>query len=466
MKKHWKKLLLLSSILWFLWLGLVFFNTWISNQTYAQTNTTGWVPGVDLRIKWEFAGFPSWTEDLPLIAQKSSPTITFEITNQWDELLQATNIAAGFLQCKRAETNINIYSSPSISNFVANPWVPQNISITLDDIFTQAVGSKTIICEINKDRLYYIWEQVITNNTRSGIVQVIETSRFDIAMERAIKPIKKNLEAPAVQWGNNLLSWPEVIKNFVYNKVMDVGVPLIIIVGILSAILGFYKMFFSTDDTGTQEWVKYIAYGLIGIIIIMSAKYIWTMMYEGIFFSWASNSINDIQWFDIAWKIYELLIYPFIKLAIYLVLGVMFIILAWRVLTFIFGSNDDTQKKAGTLIGRNIIAMLVIISAKQIVEAIYGKQKDIFKPISNLWEIGSGILADKNIPILYQVINRAMGLASLAVLIIIIFQTVQLLTKPDSPESMKSLKNSILYIFIGLLIIGSGYLITNFLIFN
>jgi len=33
-------------------------------------------------------------------------------------------------------------------------------------------------------------------------------------------------------------------------------------------------MFFSTDDTATQEGVKYIAYGLIGIIIIMSAKFI------------------------------------------------------------------------------------------------------------------------------------------------------------------------------------------------
>jgi len=57
-----------------------------------------------------------------------------------------------------------------------------------------------------------------------------------------------------------------------------------------------------------------------------------------------------------------------------------------------------------------------------------------------------------------------MGLTSLAVLIIIIFQTVQLLMKPDNPEQMKSLKNSLIYVFIGLMVIGAGYLITNFLI--
>jgi len=110
--------------------------------------------------------------------------------------------------------------------------------------------------------------------------------------------------------------------------------------------------------------------------------------------------------------------------------------------------------------------MLIIIGAKQIVEAIYGKADDVTKDISNLGEIGSGILADKNLPLLYHVINWVMGLTSLAILIIIIFQTFQLLMKPDNQEQMTSLKNSLLYVFIGLMVIGAGYLITNFLIIN
>jgi hypothetical protein len=110
--------------------------------------------------------------------------------------------------------------------------------------------------------------------------------------------------------------------------------------------------------------------------------------------------------------------------------------------------------------------MLVIIWAKQIVQAIYGKQADVVKDITNLWEVGSGILADRNIPILYQIINYALGIASLVILVIIIIQTVKLLTKPDDPAQVKNIKNSLLYMFMGILVLGAGYLIVNFAIFN
>jgi hypothetical protein len=87
--------------------------------------------------------------------------------------------------------------------------------------------------------------------------------------------------------------------------------------------------------------------------------------------------------------LYDKIAYPFIKFAIYLVLGAMFVILLTRVMSFLFGTDADAKKKAGTLIGRNIIGMLVIIGAKQIVEAVYGKYTAVVKDISNLGEIGS-----------------------------------------------------------------------------
>lgn len=66
----------------------------------------------------------------------------------------------------------------------------------------------------------------------------------------------------------------------------------------------------------------------------------------------------------------------------------MFVILVSRVITFLFGSDTDAQKKAGTLIGWNVISMLVIIGAKQIVEAIYGKQAAVTSAnATNLGEI-------------------------------------------------------------------------------
>jgi uncharacterized membrane protein YdcZ (DUF606 family) len=75
-------------------------------------------------------------------------------------------------------------------------------------------------------------------------------------------------------------------------------------------------------------------------------------------------------------------------------------------------------------------------------------------------------LADKNIPILYQVINYALGIASLVILVIIIIQTIKLLTKPDDPAQLKNIKNSLLYMFIGIFVLGAGYLIVNFAIIN
>ncbi|HBB03328.1 TPA: hypothetical protein DCZ39_00220 [Patescibacteria group bacterium] len=67
--------------------------------------------------------------------------------------------------------------------------------------------------------------------------------------------------------------------------------------------------------------------------------------------------------------------------------------------------------------------------------------------------MGSGILANKNIPIIYQVINYALGIASLVILVIIIIQTVKLLMKPDDEAQIKSIKSSLLYMFIGILVL-------------
>lgn len=57
-------------------------------------------------------------------------------------------------------------------------------------------------------------------------------------------------------------------------------------------------------------------------------------------------------------------------------------------------------------------------------------------------------------------------MASLVILVIIIIQTIKLLMKPDDPAQIKSIKNSLLYMLIGIFILGTGYLIVNFAIIN
>lgn len=57
-----------------------------------------------------------------------------------------------------------------------------------------------------------------------------------------------------------------------------------------------------------------------------------------------------------------------------------------------------------------------------------------------------------------------MGLAALIVLVLIVFQTFQMLTKPDDPGMMTKIKKTLMYVLIGVVVIGAGYLITNVLL--
>ncbi len=424
-------------------------------QTYAYASCI-WigalVPGVDITID-ESPGLPGASNvNGNLIAQWSSPGIDILFRNKWDTAVN-TVLPPGFLSCTRKEQNINIYNSNAITNFALNPGTSMGVNISINPLFTQALWTKTIVCKINPGSIADVNP---SNNIWSWAFEVVTADRFDLALSTSIQGIQKNLETPEGAKGTQGLT------NFLFDKIMNVLVPLIIVIGILSAILWFYKIMFSTDDSATKEWSRYIIYGVIGIIVIMSAKFIGQNVYDLL-----NPATGQIQWNILAVGLYNNIVYPFVKFAIYLVLGAMFVILVSRVITFLFGTDADAQKKAWTLIGWNVISMIVIIWAKQIVEAIYGKQAAVTSPnATNLGTIWSWILADKNIPIIYQIINYALGIASLVILVIIIVQTVKLLTKPDDPAQIKSIKNSLLYMFIGILVIGTGYLIVNFAILN
>lgn len=304
------------------------------------------------------------------------------------------------------------------------------------------------------------WEGWWGTSSTTTVQETVDNSRFDSAMGKSIESIKNNIEAA------ESTKWTEWIKNFVFEKVMNILVPLIIVLGILVSILWFYKLLFSSDEKAKEEWIKYIAYWALWIIIIMSAKYIWTTIYEWIFNQWDNTKITDIIWGNIAQELYDKLLFPFLKIAIYLSLWILFVILVSRVFTFIFSKDDDTKKKAWTLIWRNILWMLVIIWSKQIVEAIYWKKADVIKDVSNLWEIWTSVMAERSIPLFYQIINWAIWLLAFIILIMIIIQTVQLLTKPDDEKQMGKIKNTLLYIFIWIALIWICYLIVNFLIIN
>jgi hypothetical protein len=247
---------------------------------------------------------------------------------------------------------------------------------------------------------------------------------------------------------------------------MNYITPVIITFGIVMAFLGAYKMMSSDKEDALKEGSRLVLYGVIGIIVISSAEFLANALVIDVINDTITNTktLNGLQMAD---AMYEKIMIPFLKLASYLAMGVLFFIMVGRVISFLTSSDEGVRKKAGGMIARTVIGILIIMAAKEIVEAIFGRRNDVF-PMSpdTLGEIGSGIYEVSNIPIIYQVINWVMGLATLVVLVLIIFQTFQLLTKPDSPDTISKLKKTLIYVVIGVLVIGAGYIISNVLLIN
>jgi hypothetical protein len=107
------------------------------------------------------------------------------------------------------------------------------------------------------------------------------------------------------------------------------------------------------------------------------------------------------------------------------------------------------------------IGMLLITWAKQIVEAVYWESQTVVNWWATLSAIGTRLLKPEDIPIVYNVINRALWLVAFVLLVMIIFQTYKLLTKPDDASTFTSLKKTIIYALAGVLLIWAAYLLAN-----
>ncbi len=389
----------------------------------------------------------------------SNPSINITIKNNWPDIVHNTDpIPEWFISCIESSSQNEVFKSSPMATFIVNPDTTMIAwNLALKSTLTQTQRTVDIQCFVNKNT-----ELPGVNNTSETFsFNVDKLWRFDAAMDRSIDPIREQLDAAEV---NSTLWWWDSIRSFVFKLITDILTPLIIVVWILIWVIGWYRLFFSTSVEETTKWTQLILYWVIGIIIILSSRYMGTVIFEEMFQSWDAVWIN---WVDLAMQIYEKIAYPFIKIAVYLALWILFLLLAWKAFTFMTNTDGTAQKKAGTMIGRSAISMLIIMWAKQIVEAVYGKQAEVMNTSAQtLGEIGSWVLADKNIPILYSVINWVMWLTSLVVLIIILVQTFEILMNPDKADNRQRIWKSIIYIFIGILIIGAGYLITNFLIIN
>ena len=277
---------------------------------------------------------------------------------------------------------------------------------------------------------------------------------FNDAMGKATETIEMHLESPVTGTTNS-----DKAKAII-EKIVNVFFSVMVVVWVLVAMIGFYQILTSSDESKIKTGVSTLIYGVLWILIMYSAKYLTKTIFE--MYDWWTA--NDLLQVEIIQTIYLDMVYPFIKIAIYLSLWVLVILMMIRVFTYITAQDESTKKKSLWVIAWTTIWMLLITWAKQIVEAVYWKQIDVMSGAANLSWIGATIFDPADIPIVYNVINWALWLTAFVLLVMIIIQTYKILTKPDDAATFTSLKKTIIYALFWVLLIWAAYLLSNLFI--
>lgn len=261
---------------------------------------------------------------------------------------------------------------------------------------------------------------------------------FGKTLSEATTGIHEHLDNPITD-----ISVDGKVKSLI-TKVIDVLFPVMVVIGVLMAMLGFYKILTSSDENKIKEGMTIILSGVIGIIIMYSAKYLSHALFAHVFNQTSGNSREVREMLE---ALYNQVWFPFVKIAVYLSLGILVILMMIRVFSYITSQDEDSKKKSLGVIAWTTIGILFITAAKQIVEAVYGKQSTMLtsNSVDNLSKIGTHVLNPKEIPILFSIINWSLGIISFVLLVMILMQTYKMLTKPDDAETYTSLKKTIIY---------------------
>ena len=251
----------------------------------------------------------------------------------------------------------------------------------------------------------------------------------------------------------------ERAKNFIIETVwLKLMVPLIVSIWILLAFVSFYKLKFSDKAEDQTKAINYLTWWTIGIVIMVSSVFI---MFKLVSQSWIITENSGI-WE--AFNLYQNIIFPFVKLFMFIVVWILFIILLINVWKFILSTSDEIKKHAQTIIIWDIIWILIILWATNIVQLIYWKADQLVSN-TNLWDIWAWIFKNKEtVDIIYTFLNYFLSFVAFVVVVLIIYQWYLIVTHPEDEDIQKKFKRSFVYIAIWFIILVWWYLFLNFLI--
>lgn len=252
------------------------------------------------------------------------------------------------------------------------------------------------------------------------------------------------------------------IKEFIIDIAKKIIIPIAIVIWIMIAIFGFYNLAFSDKEDERKKWFNYFIWGTLWIILMVSAWFIAnSLVWSSWTTDWTTGIISSIESpVQIANDLYDNILKKFIILAMYLVVGILFVILVVNLIKFVISwDKEEVSKHAKTIIVWNSMWIFFILFAKNIVSMFYSKAKES----SNL-SLNKSILNNKDLSWLWAVLNYLLGFVAFLITVFIIYQAFLLLTKPEDDATYKNLKKYFLYSLLWVLLIWWVYVIANFFI--
>lgn len=241
----------------------------------------------------------------------------------------------------------------------------------------------------------------------------------------------------------------------------EIMMPIIIVVWLIIAFIGFYKLAFSDKEDERKAGINYLLWGTIWVIVMTSTWFlvstlVWDYWSYWIFWSAASKDPATI-----AAYLYGSIIKKFFVLAMYLVIWMLFVILVINLIKFLSSwDKEDVKKHTKTIVIWNSIWIVFIMFAKNIVEMFYSQVKAW---AYSLWDQQS-ILETRNISWVATVLNYMLWFMAFTITTFIIYQSFLLLMKPDDEATYKNLKKYFVYAILWVLLIWGVYIIANFFI--
>ena len=283
----------------------------------------------------------------------------------------------------------------------------------------------------------------------------------------------------AIDWNWDVITdstWANLFNKQVL-QIIGYVIDIFIVIWIIVAFIGAYKVMTSEKEEASKEWMRLVLFGIVWIFIMVSARFlaewlVWHDSVTGIITKAFGTGWKDPNWVEFASALYNKIMYPFIKVALYFVVWILFFMTVAKVVTYVTSTDDSVKKKAGWVIIRCAVLIFIVMWAKQLVESIMWKQAQVLNTKATeitgwaeawMW---SKVLWFENIPLITQIINWVMWLTMFAILILIIIQWYKMFAKPDDPKNRESLKKTLLYIVIWVLVIWAAYAISSVLVIN